>query len=72
MEADMATLARSVSGTNITYLITDVEGSSTSVIAATAGTVGTTLTFTSSGGLHQDGQQMLAQLMLQLSTGLLP
>lgn len=59
-------------GNTTTYVITDVEGNS--VTAALTDNIGggRTIVFSSSGGLHQDGQQQLTTLMQMLSTGLTP
>jgi hypothetical protein len=63
---------KTVSGNVTTYVITDVEGSSVTVTATQSYGAGRTLTFSSSGGLHVDGQLILTTLMQQLSTGLSP
>lgn len=68
----MASQTKSVSGNTTTYTITDSEGSSVAVAALQAPGQPITTTFSSSGGLHQDGQQMLTTLMQLISTGLLP
>lgn len=67
----MAAVTKSVSGSVTTYVITDNEGD-TLTIAVTAATTGNTAVFTSSGGLHYDGQAAASNLILQLQTGLLP
>ena len=68
----MANVVASASGSTTTYTITDNAGS-TLAIAVTSGAVtGNTTVFTSSGGLGNDGITLLAQLALQLGTGLLP
>lgn len=67
-----AGLVKTVSGNNITYVLTDVEGSSVTILRTQSFGAGYTLTFSSSGGLHVDGQLQLAQLLLPLSTGLTP
>lgn len=63
---------KTTSGNNTTYTITDVEGSSVTVVLTQTYGGGRTLTFSSSGGLHQDGQLQLTTLMQLLSTGLTP
>lgn len=68
----MAGQTKTVSGQTTTYVITDVEGSTVTVVATQSYGAGMTTTFTSSGGLHQDGMQMLTTLMQMLSTGLVP
>lgn len=68
----MAAQTKSVSGNTTTYTITDMTGSTVTVAASTTAVQGVTTTFTSSGGLHEDGAQMLATLMLLLATNLLP
>lgn len=68
----MATQTKTVSGNVNTYVITDVDGNSVTVVVTQSFGAGTTCTFSSSGGLHQDGQQMLTTLMQLVSTGLLP
>lgn len=68
----MAGQTKTVSGNTSTYVITDTEGSSVTVAALQTYGGGRTLTFSSSGGLHLDGQQMLTTLMQLLSTNLSP
>lgn len=69
----MATQTKTTTGNSITtYVITDLEGSTVTVVLTQGYGSGRTLTFASSGGLHQDGQQMLTTLMQLLSTGLTP
>ena len=63
---------KTVSGNTTTYVITDTEGKSVTVAALQTYGGGRTLTFTSSGGLHVDGQLQLTTLMQLLSTGLTP
>ena len=60
------------SGNVTTYVITDTEGSSVTVVLTNLIGGGRVLTFSSSGNLHQDGQQLLSTLMQMLSTGLTP
>ena len=68
----MAAQTKSVSGNTTTYTITDAEGSTITIAATTTPVQGVTTTFTSSGSVHSDANQMLAQLMLLLATNLLP
>lgn len=69
----MATQTKSTTGNNITtYVITDSEGNTVTVVLTQTYGGGRLLTFASSGGLHQDGQQTLTTLMQLLSTGLTP
>lgn len=63
---------KTVVGNVTTYVITDTEGSSVTIVATQSYGAGRTLTFSSSGGLHVDGQLLLATLMQLLSTGLSP
>jgi hypothetical protein len=63
---------RTVSGNTTTYVITDTEGNSVTVAALQTYGGGRTLTFSSAGGLHVDGQQQLTTLMQLLSTNLSP
>jgi hypothetical protein len=63
---------KTVSGSVSTYVITDVEGSTVTVAVTQSYGAGITMTFASSGGLHQDGAQLLTTLMQLLSTGLIP
>ena len=63
---------KTVSGNTTTYVITDTEGNSVTVAALQTYGGGRTLTFSSSGGLHVDGQLQLTTLMQLLSTGLTP
>lgn len=68
----MAAQTKTVSGNTTTYVITDMLGSTVSIAATTTPVQGVTCTFSSSGSFHEDGSQMLAQLMLLLATNLLP
>lgn len=68
----MAGQTKTTSGNTTTYVITDVEGSTVTVVLTNLIGGGRTTTFTSSGGLHPDGQQMLTTLMQMVSTGLTP
>lgn len=63
---------KTTSGQVTTYVITDTEGSSVTVVLTNLIGGGRVCTFSSSGNLHQDGQQLLSTLMLQISTGLTP
>jgi len=64
---------KTVSGNVTTYVITDTEGNSVTVVAnASNPGAGRTLTFSSNGGLHVDGQLQLTTLMQLLSTNLTP
>ena len=63
---------KTVVGDTTTYIITDTESNSVSVVALQTFGGGRTLTFTSSGGLHLDGQAQLTTLMQLLSTNLSP
>jgi len=63
---------KTVSGQVTTYVITDVEGASVTVVATQSYGGGRTLTFSSSGNLHVDGQLQLTTLLQLLSTGLSP
>ena len=68
----MATQTSTTSGNTTTYVITDLEGNTVTVVLTNTFGGGRLITFTSSGGLHQDGQQTLTTLMQLLSTGLTP
>jgi hypothetical protein len=63
---------KTVVGNVTTYVITDVEGNSATIVATQSFGAGRTLTFSSSGGLHVDGQLQVTTLMQLLSTGLSP
>lgn len=63
---------KTTSGNITTYVITDTEGNSVTVVLNNLIGGGRILTFSSAGGLHQDGQQQLTTLMQMLSTGLTP
>ena len=63
---------KTTSGNVTTYVITDTEGSTATVALTQTYGGGRTCTFSSSGGLHQDGQQQLVPLMQMISTGLTP
>lgn len=60
------------SGNITTYVITDTEGSSVTVVLNNLVGGGRVCTFSSAGNLHQDGQQQLTTLMQMISTGLTP
>ena len=68
----MASQTKTVSGNVTTYVITDVEGNSVTVALTQTFGGGRTCVFTSSGGLHSDGQIQLTTLMQLVSTGLTP
>jgi len=63
---------KTVSNNVTTYVITDTEGNTVTVVYTNTFGGGTTCTFSSNGGLHVDGQQELTTLMQLLSTGLTP
>lgn len=63
---------KTTSGNTTTYVITDVEGSTVTVTLTQTFGGGRTCAFSSSGGVHQDGQQQLVTLMQMVSTGLTP
>jgi len=68
----MASTTKSTSGNVTTYTVTD-SGGNTVAVAITANAItGFTTTFTSTGGLRNDGVNMLAQLLLETGTNLLP
>ena len=60
------------SGQVTTYVITDTEGSTATIVLTNTYGGGRNTTFASSGGLHQDGQQQMTTLMQMISTGLTP
>lgn len=68
----MASMTRSDSGTTVTYVITDMSGSTMTATVTQTPVAGNTVTFASSGGLHADGLAMLMVLTQLLATGLLP
>ena len=68
----MATQTKTVSGNVTTYVITDLEGATVTVALTQGYGSGRTCTFSSSGNVHQDGQQTLTTLMQLISTGLTP
>jgi hypothetical protein len=68
----MASQVKTVSGQTTTYVITDQEGSTVTVALTQGFGSGRTCTFSSSGNVHQDGQQALTTLMQLVSTGLTP
>jgi hypothetical protein len=63
---------KTVSGNVTTYVITDSEGSTVTVALTQTYGGGQTITFSSVGGLHTDGQLLLTTLLQLLSTGLVP
>lgn len=68
----MAKQTKSTSGNTSTYIITDQENNTITVAATLNPGSGMSTVFTSSGGLLNDGMAMLAQLLLLISTNLLP
>jgi hypothetical protein len=68
----MASQTKTTSGNNTTYVITDTEGSTVTVVLTQTYGGGRTCTFSSSGNVHVDAQQMLTTLMQLVSTGLTP
>ena len=67
----MATWTQSTSGSVVTYTITDNE-SNTGTIAVTKNPVTGFTTALSSSALHNDGLQTVVELLLLISTNLLP
>lgn len=63
---------KTVSGQVTTYVITDAEGATCTVVLTNTYGAGKNCTITTSGNLHQDGQQLLVTLMQMISTGLTP
>jgi hypothetical protein len=69
----MASVVKSTSGATNTYVITDAESNTLTVTLVTGQITGLQPTFVSSAsGLHADGINALAQLMLQMGTGVVP
>jgi len=69
----MASLAKTTSGSTNTYVITDNEGDTLTITLVTNLITGLAPTFVSSAsGLHVDGVNMAAQLLLQIGTGVVP
>lgn len=69
----MATMTKSVSGLVTTYVITDNEAATCTIAFTSTAVTGLQMSsITNSGNFHGDGEQMLAQLLLQTATGLLP
>lgn len=66
----MAALTQSTTGNVTTYTITDQEGNTATLTTTYNSITGVTVVFSSSGGLHSDGLQMMAQALLQIATGL--
>lgn len=65
-------ISSSTSNQTTTYVVTDTEGNTATIVLLNSYGGGRTLTFSSDGGLHQDGQQQVTTLMQMLSTGLTP
>jgi len=63
--------SKSVSGAVTTYTITDMRGTSATV-AVTANPVTGNTTTLSGTGIRPDAMKIMAQLLLQTSTGLVP
>ena len=72
----MATQTKSVSGTTVTYVITDVESNTVTVTAQTTSAGGVApykgITVSTSAGVLADAAAMLVNLLLLLYTGLQP
>lgn len=66
----MPAMTQTTSGNVTTYTITDQTGNTATIAQTQNSITGTTCTFSSSGGLHSDGLQMMAQALLQIATGL--
>ena len=72
MEDLVMAMTKTVSGNTSTYVITDAKGATATVALTNTFGGGMTCTFSSSGNVHQDGQQQLVTLMQMVSTGLTP
>lgn len=68
----MATETRVDSGNTVTYVITDAQGSTVTLVVTQTAVAGFTVTFASSGGLGSDGLAMLQPLLNALTIGVLP
>ncbi len=69
----MANITKTVSGAVSTFVITDVEGSTLTLAVTVDPVLPLATTFTSSGGLHRDGMQMLWNLLnAQLVADIVP
>lgn len=68
----MATVTSSIAGTTTTYVITDQKSNTLTIAAAAPGPAGGGITYTSSGALLGDGQEIVQTLMTMLVTGLRP
>lgn len=68
----MASRTVTVAGVVTTIVVTDSAGNTVTLAVTQNPTTGTTMTYASSGNVQQDANQMIAQLMLMLSTGLVP
>lgn len=66
----MASMTQSQSGNVVTYVITDQENNTATLATTYNAITGVSVVFSSSGGLHNDGLQMMAQALLQIATGL--
>lgn len=67
----MASQTKSVIGNTTTYVITDMTGAAATVTVTTGVVTGNTVAY-SGASVHEDAINMIAQLSLQLATGLLP
>jgi hypothetical protein len=68
----MASYTESTSGNVTTYVITDMEGNTLTAVVTANGVLPLNVVFTSSGGLHPDGLQVLVTLGLLWQTGVVP
>jgi len=68
----MASRTITTSGNTTTVVVTDEAGNTATLTLTNNPGSGSTMTFASSGNVQQDGTQMVAQLLLQMSTGLVP
>lgn len=68
----MASMTQSTSGNVTTFVITDSANNTVTMAATYNALTGVSVVFSSSGGLHADGLQAMAQALLQIATGLVP
>lgn len=67
----MASVTKSVSGSTTTFAVTDMTGAIATMSVVGGGVTGNTVQF-SGAAVHNDAVALMANLMLQLETGLVP
>lgn len=67
----MATVSKAISGANTTYTITDAAGTVGTLVVNSGATTGFATTLAATG-MRNDGLSIIAELLAQIRTGVLP